>query len=157
MLQFLKTSILFFLRLKNLGSMPDCIFCKIVDGGIPIDEAKIFEDDQLIVFLDQLPVHPGHTLITTKKHYANLEETPEEDLVAIIKMVKKVGKIIKDNLGYEGYNVVVNNDPVALQTVEHSHFHVVPRVANDGFRFLKQKEYKEGEREEYLKKIKEAF
>ena len=135
----------------------DCIFCKIVDGEIPIDEAKIYEDDQLIVFLDQAPVHPGHALVTTKKHYANLEETPDEVLANIIKMVKKVGKIIKKNLGYEGYNVVVNNDPVALQTVQHSHFHVIPRVANDGFRFLKQTEYKEGEKKEYAEKIKQAF
>jgi len=135
--------------------MPDCIFCKINAKKIPVD--IIFEDEKLAVFLDMKPVHPGHTLIISKKHYANLEELPEEELIAMIKMVKKIGKIVKQNLGYEGYNVVVNNDPVALQTVHHCHFHVIPRVADDGFKFLDQKEYKEGEQAKYHNKIKSAL
>jgi len=135
--------------------MSDCIFCKINNKEIPAD--IIFEDDKLSVFLDMKPVHPGHTLIVTKKHYANIEEMPEEDLIAIIKMVKKVGKILKEKLDYKGYNVISNNDPVAGQSVFHSHFHVVPRVAGDSFNFLDQKDYKEGEMAEYHNKIKSAF
>ena len=48
-----------------------CVFCKIITGEIP--SYKIYEDDQVFAFLDIKPVHPGHTLVISKKHVANLE------------------------------------------------------------------------------------
>jgi len=39
--------------------------------------------------LDIAPVNHGHTLIFPKKHFANLEEIPKEDLAELMKVVKK--------------------------------------------------------------------
>lgn len=130
----------------------DCIFCKIVNGEIP--SYKVYEDDNTLAFLDIAPVNPGHTLVIPKKHYANFEEIPEEDLCELIKVVKKVGQSIKEGLGVEGYNVMENNDPIAGQIIPHIHFHVIPRLGGDGLKLWRQSEYKEGEAEETLNKIK---
>jgi len=129
-----------------------CIFCKIINGEIP--SYKIYEDSQVLAFLDINPVNPGHTLVVPKKHVANIEETDEETLCQVMKIVKKVGQSLKKNLGAPGYNVLENNDPVAGQVVPHLHFHVTPRRENDGLDLWPQKHYKENEAEEILNKIK---
>ena len=132
--------------------MSNCIFCKIIAGEIP--SYKVYEDGRVLAFLDINPVNPGHTLVVPKKHVANIEETDEETLCQVMKIVKKVGQSLKKNLGAPGYNVLENNDPVAGQVVPHLHFHVTPRLENDGLDLWPQKQYKENEAEEVLNKIK---
>lgn len=129
-----------------------CIFCKIIAGEIP--SYKVYEDENILAFLDINPVNPGHTLVVPKKHVFNIEETGEEILCQIIKTVKKVGWSLKKNLTAPGYNVQVNNESAAGQIVPHLHFHVVPRLENDGLKLWPQKKYQAGEAEEILKKIK---
>lgn len=132
--------------------MSDCIFCKIINSEIP--SYKVYEDETTMAFLDISPVNHGHTLVATKKHYANLEEIPANELQQLILVVKKVGQAIKTGLEVEGYNVCVNNDPVAGQIIPHLHFHVVPRQEGDGVQPWPQAAYNEGEAGEVLKKIK---
>jgi histidine triad (HIT) family protein len=130
----------------------DCIFCKIVNGELP--SYKVYEDDDILAFLDISPINYGHTLVIPKKHFQNLESIDENLLCKIIIIVKKVGQILKNGLGVEGYNVCENNDAVAGQIVSHLHFHVVPRSEGDGLGIWPQGKYGENEAEEILKKIK---
>jgi len=130
----------------------DCIFCKIIAGEIP--SFKVYEDNNVLAFLDINPVNPGHTLVVPKKHFANIEEADEETLCRLIKILKKVGLSLKKNLAAPGYNVQVNNDPASGQIVPHLHFHVTPRILGDGLALWPQKKYKENEAEEVLNKIK---
>ncbi|PIR13634.1 HIT family protein [Candidatus Falkowbacteria bacterium CG11_big_fil_rev_8_21_14_0_20_39_10] len=129
-----------------------CIFCKIVAGEIP--SHKIYEDENVLAFLDIAPVNPGHILVITKNHYTNFEDTPEEELANLIKAIKKVGRAIKKGLGASGYNVTENNDPAAGQIIPHIHFHVIPRNKGDGLKLWPQGKYIEGGGEEVVKKIK---
>ena len=130
----------------------DCIFCKIVAGVIP--SYKVYENDQVLAFLDINPVNPGHTLVVSKKHFANIEEADEQSLCQIMNIVKKIGASLKQNLGAAGYNILENNDPIAGQIVPHLHFHVTPRIENDGLELWPQKKYADGESQAVLNKIK---
>ncbi len=128
-----------------------CIFCKIVNKEIP---AKIIlEDEKTLAFLDIKPVNPGHILVIAKKHYPSIEEIREEDLSAVVLTLKKMGKRIKEKLGYSGYNVNLNNDKVAGQEIPHLHFHLIPRTSDDGLKLWPQNEYKDNEAEEILSKL----
>ena len=132
--------------------MNDCIFCKIVKGEIPCN--KIYEDIDVLAFLDIAPVNAGHALVIPKKHFVNIYETPEETLLEMIKAVKKISHAIKTGLKADGINVTMNNDPAAGQVVFHSHIHIIPRIANDGFGLWHGKRlYKEGEKEMVVNKI----
>lgn len=128
-----------------------CIFCKIIKKEIP--RYKIYEDKDVLAFLDINPVNPGHTLVISKKHFANFEEIPDEELCKIIKVVKKIGKTIIKSLEVKGYNVQVNNNPIAGQVVPHIHFHIIPRIENDGLQLWPQGKYEKGEAEEVMKKM----
>lgn len=132
--------------------MNECIFCKIVAGTLP--SHKIYENDKVLVFLDIAPVHPGHILVIPKEHFANLEEIPSDLLGDVIKVVKKIGLALKKGMGYDGYNIQENNDPIAGQIVPHIHFHIIPRIKGDDLKLWSQKEYKDGEAQEVLEKIK---
>lgn len=141
------------LRLKNMDQ--NCIFCKIVAGQIP--SAKVYEDEKILAFLDIAPVHDGHVLVIPKRHYANLEAMPEDELCVLIKVVKKIGRGLKEGLQVAGYNVTENNDPVAGQIIGHLHFHIIPRKENDGLHLWPQGRYGEGEMQAIAEKIKKAL
>lgn len=133
--------------------MDDCIFCKIINGDIP--SYKVYEDDDVLAFLDITPVNCGHTLVVSKKHYNNLINLPEDDTIKLIKVIKKIIPSIMSGTKAEGFNLNLNNGPVAGQVVNHIHFHIVPRHHNDGYKLWHGREYKTGEAEEILKKIKD--
>ena len=135
--------------------MTDCIFCKIIKGEIPAD--KIYEDEDVLVFLDINPANPGHTLVIPKNHSENIYQIPEKDLNKVINMAKKVAIILKKILNVEGINIIMNNDKAAGQVVFHSHFHVVPRNQNDGYHLLGRSSYKEGEQKVIGDKIRKEI
>ena len=70
--------------------MEGCIFCRIAKGEIPCN--KIYEDNDVIAFLDINPINEGHTLVVPKKHCDKFSETDDEELGILIKAVKKIEK-----------------------------------------------------------------
>ena len=114
----------------------DCLFCRIAAGEVPAN--IVYENKNVMAFLDIAPVNHGHTLVIPKKHYANMEEIGEEDLCEVAKAIKMVGKSLKDNLEVEGYNIQENNDAASGQIIPHIHFHIIPRSASDGLNLWPQ-------------------
>lgn len=129
-----------------------CIFCQIITGEIP--SHKLGENEKALAILDIKPVHPGHLLVMPKKHFANLEEIETDYLLAVMSLVKEMGLISKEKLAADSYNVILNNDKAAGQEIAHLHFHLIPRMNEDGLRSWPSKEYAEGELEEVLKKLR---
>ncbi len=119
----------------------NCIFCKIIAGEIP--STKVFESEKVLAILDINPVNPGHILVLPKVHVPNFEEISEADLVEVIKAVKIIGRAIKTGIGCPGYNINVNNDPIAGQIIPHLHFHIIPRLEGDGLKLWPQTQYKD--------------
>lgn len=109
--------------------MDNCIFCKIIAGEIP--SATIFENDEFKVILDRFPSNEGHVLIMPKKHCANIFEAEPEMAGRLFTLAVKVAKVMKETLGFENMNIVQNNGPVAGQTVNHLHVHLIPRYEGD--------------------------
>lgn len=107
--------------------MDDCIFCKIIRGEIP--SYKIFEDDHAYAFLDINPFGRGHTLVVPKFHAAQLFQLPPEELAGVMPAVQRVASLLKKRLACDGMALLQLNGEVAGQTVNHVHFHLVPRYA----------------------------
>jgi histidine triad (HIT) family protein len=132
--------------------MEDCIFCKIVSGSIPAH--KVYEDDDILAFLDINPVNPGHTLVITKDHHSTLLDLPEDLAEKVMAVTKKITPAILSGVGAKAFNLGLNQGEIAGQVVDHFHFHIMPRFEGDGHQLFKGKEYEEGEAEEVLSKIK---
>lgn len=111
-----------------------CVFCKIINNEIPC--YKVYEDDQVIAFLDISQVTHGHTLVVPKKHYENIFVLDEAIAGELYKAVVKVSNILKKGLNLTDLNIINNNGPVAGQTVNHYHIHLVPRYSDDSVSFF---------------------
>ena len=107
----------------------DCIFCKIVSGEIP--SYKIYEDENVLAFLDITQGTKGHTLIIPKKHVKNIYELDEETIINVFKVVPMIAKALKKSFSPIGLNII-NNIDKPLQSVFHFHIHLIPRYENDG-------------------------
>ena len=113
-----------------MSTDPDCIFCKIVAGEIP--SHKIEEDDKTLAFMDINPWTRGHSLVIPKEHSRNLYDIDAEDLAATHVAAQRLAQRMRERLGCEGVNIIQSSEPVAMQTVFHTHVHVLPRYSDDG-------------------------
>ena len=111
----------------------DCIFCKIVDGIVP--SHKVYEDDDVLAFLDISQTTKGHTLVISKEHYDNFLATPQEVMHKVMDVAQRIGQAQMVTLGAKGVNVLTNVNKEAGQSVFHFHVHVIPRYeAKEGFK-----------------------
>ncbi len=108
----------------------DCVFCKIRDGRLP--STKVAEDERALAIMDINPINNGHVLILTKAHTETLFETREEDLVAAVRLARRVAVGIRRGLDPDGLNLVQANGRAAFQSVPHFHLHLIPRWHGDG-------------------------
>jgi len=133
--------------------MEDCIFCKIVAGKIPA--AKIYEDKNVLSFLDIMPANKGHCLVIPRKHSPTLIEMDDNDLSSLIKAAKKVARALSLSFGNGSYNLVMSNGKEAGQIVNHAHIHIIPRFQKDRLRLKwSHLKYEGDEINEYAGKIR---
>ncbi|RPI67052.1 MAG: HIT family protein [Ignavibacteriales bacterium] len=140
----------------------DCIFCDIIEGR---SEAEIlFQNQNIISFLDIRPINYGHTLVITKKHYENFQSVPLDELHHLMKGLQFISSVVVKSVKADGFNLIVNSGKAAGQTIFHFHFHIIPRYNND-FRFKPDfKSYTQQSMKEYadiirseLNKQKDSF
>ena len=135
---------------------PDCIFCKIVVGDIPA--IKVLETPHALAFLDVAPLADGHTLLIPKRHYATLPQMPANELALVLQPLPALAESILSVVGAEAFNVLQNNGRAAGQAVDHVHFHIIPRVADDGLGYRwNAGAYPQERAEELGRKIKAAL
>ncbi len=136
----------------------DCIFCKIAQGIVPSN--VVYEDDDVIAFLDISQVTQGHTLVIPKKHTQNFLTAEKDIMHKVMDVAQRIGQAQISILGAKGVNILTNVNKEAGQSVYHFHVHVIPRyIADDGFKI----EMKENDKLEELSlpvladKIKKAI
>ncbi|MCX8095380.1 MAG: HIT domain-containing protein [Caldisericia bacterium] len=102
-----------------------CPFCE------PENERVIFKNKFSFALLDIFPVTKGHTLIIPNRHVLKLEDLNDEEILNIFETYKKVKIGIEIVLKASGFNFGLNLGEVAGQSIEHIHFHLIPRYIGD--------------------------
>jgi histidine triad (HIT) family protein len=110
--------------------MNDCIFCKIANKEIPA--TVVYEDAEVLVFMDIGPIIKGHALVISKEHYDPVTETPDAVLAKLHLTAKRIAQAQMNGLSADGVNIIQNNGTAAGQEVSHIHVHVIPRFNDDG-------------------------
>lgn len=103
--------------------MQDCIFCRIAAGELPAE--VVFEDDETMAFKDIKPLAPVHVLVVPRRHFASLDELPEDDPLAAGRLLLTVKKVAQKLGVAGGYKVVTNCGEPAGQVIHHLHFHIL--------------------------------
>lgn len=101
------------------------IFAKLLRGEIP--SIRVYEDDDVVAFMDVMPQGVGHTLVIPRKGSRNLLDADPKELEKLIKSVQKIAKAVKTAFAADGVTVMQFNEAASGQTVYHLHFHIIPR------------------------------
>ena len=102
----------------------ECIFCRIVAGGLPAD--IIYQDDDILAFRDIMPRAPTHVLVIPKTHITSVAElTDGQQKMAgrLIIIARNLAK--KEGIARKGYRLVMNCGPEGGQVVPHLHLHLL--------------------------------
>jgi diadenosine tetraphosphate (Ap4A) HIT family hydrolase len=108
---------------KNLSN--NCPFCTL-------PPERIVQENQHAVFVfDAYPVSQGHSLIIPKRHVASWFDVTTIERDSMISLLDLAKEKITSEASPDGFNIGINDGPVAGQTVPHLHMHLIPRYAND--------------------------
>lgn len=110
---------------------PQNIFAQIIRGDAPC--YRLYENDDVLAFLDLFPQSFGHALVIPKRSAAcNILDVDSEALCKMMAVVQKLTRVIVDELQPDGVQIAQFNGAPAGQTVFHIHVHIVPRYAGEG-------------------------
>jgi diadenosine tetraphosphate (Ap4A) HIT family hydrolase len=104
-----------------------CPFCDRIAANAP----SVASTDLVVAFPDAYPLNAGHTLIVPRRHVERLSDLRDEERRAVWDLVPIVKAWIDAAYAPHGYNIGINDGPVAGQTIDHVHLHVIPRYAGD--------------------------
>ena len=102
-----------------------CIFCKIVRWESPA--SVVYEDKEVLAFMDIRPVSEGHTLVIPKQHYQNIFDIPLELLTTTHQVTQKIVRAVQKVANADGITIVQQNGAAAGQDIFHFHIHIIPR------------------------------
>jgi len=130
--------------------MEDCIFCKITKKEIPCD--KVYEDKDVMAFLDINPYVIGHVLVIPKKHSRWLWDMKDEEYLVLVERTKFLANKLKEAFSTEWIEVVI-----AGMDIKHTHIHLLPRKLDDGIEEVPKSPLKPKPSEEEMKKWAEKI
>ena len=104
--------------------MPECIFCKIVNGESPA--SIVYKDEAVTAFRDIHPVAPTHILIVPNKHIASVNDIHPEDEPLMGKLFTVAKNLaVREGILEDGYRLIVNTGEHGRQVVFHLHMHLM--------------------------------
>ncbi|MBB4206228.1 HIT family protein [Roseinatronobacter bogoriensis] len=99
--------------------MENCLFCKIAAGQLPA--YKIYEDADILAFLDLHPIREGHALVIPKEHHVWFEDLPPALATQMTTCAQQIARAMKQV--YQVERVAMFYTGIH---VPHAHAHVVP-------------------------------
>lgn len=99
--------------------MASCGFCSIADGSAPA--IVVYQDAEVVGFMDKNPINPGHVLIIPKVHHEHLQHLPEACYRRVWTVAKRIAQALEAEYAPPKVGLVV-----AGLDVRHAHVHVVP-------------------------------
>jgi diadenosine tetraphosphate (Ap4A) HIT family hydrolase len=104
----------------------DCPFC-----NPDAERELILESATAYAIFDKFPVNNGHALIIPKKHCSDYFELSFKEQAACWYMLNKAKEILTKQFNPDGFNIGININETAGQTVPHVHIHLIPRYKGD--------------------------
>lgn len=112
-------------KIAPMSTQNYCIFCHLAPEQI------IAENALCIAIRDGFPVSKGHTLIIPRRHVANYFDLTPEEIAAMQALMQKIKSQIDKDFHPDGYNIGINVNAAAGQTIFHVHMHLIPRYTGD--------------------------
>ena len=103
-----------------------CLFCNIKESGCA------YENELAYASYDSYPVSEHHCLVIPKRHIKDYFDLTNEELLACNNLIKIVkNEITNKDKTVRGFNLGTNIGKVSGQSINHCHFHLIPRRDRD--------------------------
>ena len=113
------------IKMKQLlNENKPCPFCNL-------EREKILITKMSFAIYDGFPVNEGHALIIPKRHTANYFDLTNEEQADCFELLNRVKLIVQKKYNPAGFNVGININEAAGQTVPHVHIHLIPSYEGD--------------------------
>ncbi|MFX1454528.1 MAG: HIT domain-containing protein [Promethearchaeota archaeon] len=109
----------------------DCILCAVRDNDERVEILKIYEDDISFIILNLYPYNPAHLMIVTQKHLTKFLELTKKEIIHINRAIQGIQMLLDDLYSPKGYNIGINQGRDAGGSIEHLHFHIIPRYGSE--------------------------
>jgi len=127
-----------------------CLFCDIANNKAP--SFKIWENEYFFVFLDIMPINPGHLLLIPKKHFEEVYDFPEELYRDLFKTVKTIAGKLKEATKAKRIGIAIEGFGIP-----HAHIHLVPVNKGNELNPERAKKATESELQEMQKNLLTFF
>ena len=104
-----------------------CLFCDLLNE----EEKIVFQNDSFYVIYDNFPVNIGHCLLISKRHVESYFLLNEEEIKDLNKALVYMKNLLDKLYNPDGYNIGINDNLAAGQTIMHLHVHLIPRYFGD--------------------------
>ena len=103
-----------------------CLFCDIKKSRCA------HENELAYASYDSYPVSKHHCLVIPKRHIKDYFDLTNEELLACNNLIKIVkNEITNKDKTVRGFNLGTNIGKVSGQSINHCHFHLIPRREGD--------------------------
>ena len=116
---------------KNNRPNVECILCSVRDDDKSVKNLKIYQDDIAFICLNLYPYNPGHLLIVPHRHIKSFRELNKREALHITRLIQGVENLMEDVLNSKGFNIGINEGPNSGASIDHLHYHLVPRYPNE--------------------------
>jgi ATP adenylyltransferase len=84
------------------------------------------------VVLNLYPYNAGHVLVTPYRHFADITEATDEELLELNHLTQEAMATLRKVANAQGFNIGINQGAIAGTSVaDHLHQHIVPRWGGD--------------------------
>lgn len=107
-----------------------CFLC--IDEGKDEESLVIGRLGKAFVIMNRFPYSNGHVMVVPVRHTGLAEDLTDEESLDMMRLVKKMVRVYKEEFSVEGINIGINVGRAAGAGLEeHIHVHMVPRWFGD--------------------------
>ena len=123
-------------RMEYIGGTPEpgCLFCRAREAPASEDRQNLVvrREPEALAMMNKFPYNNGHLMVAPRAHRSSLTELDDEQLLGVMRLVRRSLGVLEAVMSPEAFNVGVNIGRVAGAGIpDHVHFHVVPRWNGD--------------------------
>jgi len=109
----------------------ECILCAIRDDDKRVKSLKVYQDNLNFVVLNLYPYNVGHAMVCTTRHVAKYIDLTKKELIHTSRTIQGLQLLLDDIYSPRGYNIGINQGSYAGASIDHIHWHVVPRFPSE--------------------------
>ncbi|HPG30793.1 MAG TPA: HIT domain-containing protein [bacterium] len=108
-----------------------CILCSVLNGESGVDNLLLYKGSSMNITMNLYPYNPGHIMIFPARHIEDVRKLTESEWMEIFRLQRLSLDCLEEVYKPTGFNMGFNIGQFGGASIEHIHFHIVPRYKNE--------------------------